>query len=82
MIGQNKVFTMLPSCFFVEELHCMPFCEQESSLPPDELLEMFSLALAIASAMSVAGVVLCWCGFIALSACVSECVFLCVRAVG
>lgn len=80
MIGQNKVFTMLPSCSFVEELHRMPFCEQESSLPPDELLEMFSLALAIAPAMSVAGVVLCWFGFIALSACVSECVVLCVRA--
>lgn len=76
---KRKVFNMLPSCSIVEELHHMPFCEQESSLPPDELLEMFSLALAIAPAMSIAGVVLCRFEFIALSACASVCAcILCV----
>lgn len=28
---------MLPNSFFFREPHCMPSCERESSLPPDEL---------------------------------------------
>lgn len=35
--GKKKVFHTLPSSFIVEELHHMPSCERESSLPLDEL---------------------------------------------
>lgn len=72
----TKAFHTLPSCFTVEEQHHMP--SSESGLPPYELGDLVCyLALAVPPQISIAGIVLCWFEFIALSACARECVFLC-----